>query len=147
MRAIWGEVLNRSDFDDDDNFFDLGGYSLTVVQMISFIAERMQVEIPIDAVFDAPTLRALTQYLLDSARFGVAALDDGMVLTSGKPEQGALFAFPPGMADCLGYSDLARALEPYGFYGFTFIESDDRIVQYADLAIETVLKFASNLRQ
>jgi hypothetical protein len=42
----------------------------------------MRVEIPIDAIFDAPTLRGLTQYLLDSARFGAGALDDGMVLMS-----------------------------------------------------------------
>jgi diaminobutyrate--2-oxoglutarate aminotransferase len=137
LRAIWEEVLNRSDFDEDDDFFDLGGHSLAAVQMISFVAERMQVELPIDAVFDAPTLRALTQYLLDSARFGVAALDDGMVLMGGDPQRGALFAFPPGMADCLGYSDLARALDPYAFYGFTFLEGDDRIVQYADLIQST----------
>jgi acyl carrier protein len=137
LRAIWEEVLNRSDFDEDDDFFDLGGHSLAAVQMISFVAERMQVELPIDAVFDAPTLRALTQYLLDSARFGVAALDDGMVLMGGDPQRGALFAFPPGMADCLGYSDLARALDPYAFYGFTFLERDDRIVQYADLIQST----------
>jgi diaminobutyrate-2-oxoglutarate transaminase len=137
LRAIWEEVLHRSDFDEDDDFFDLGGHSLTAVQMISLVAERMQVELPIDAVFDAPTLRALTQYLLDSARFGVAALDDGMVLMSGEPQHGALFAFPPGMADCLGYSELARALEPFAFYGFTFLEGDDRIVQYADLIQST----------
>jgi hypothetical protein len=53
------------------------------------------------------------------------------------PQHGALFAFLPGMADCLGYSDLARALDPYAFYGFTFLEGDDRIVQYADLIQST----------
>ena len=93
----------------------------------------MRVAIPIDAIFDAPTLRGLTQYLLDSARFGAAALDDGMVLMSGDPANGAIFGFPPATADCLGYCDLARSLDPRAFYGFTFLESEDRIARYAEL--------------
>jgi amino acid adenylation domain-containing protein len=133
LRRIWAEILHRADIGEDDDFFDLGGHSLTAVQMVSFVEERMGVELPINAVFDAPTLRELTQYLLDTAHFGVAALDDGMVLMDGNPEEGALFAFPPGTADCLGYYELARAQRPIGFYGFTFIESDDRVRQYADI--------------
>jgi fengycin family lipopeptide synthetase E len=133
LRRIWAEVLQRAEIGEDDDFFDLGGHSLAAVQMVSFVEERMQVELPINVVFDAPTLRQLTRYLLDSARFGVAALDDGMVLMDGDPTQGALFAFPPGTADCLGYRELARALRPIGFYGFTFLESEDRVRQYADL--------------
>jgi fengycin family lipopeptide synthetase E len=133
LRRIWEEILNRGDLGEDDDFFDLGGHSLTAVQMVSFVEERMKVELPINVVFDAPTLRALTQYLLDSAHFGVAALDDGMVLMDGSPEQGAVFAFPPGTADCLGYCELAKALRPRGFYGFTFLEGEDRIGQYAGL--------------
>jgi diaminobutyrate--2-oxoglutarate aminotransferase len=137
LRAIWEEVLGRSDFGEEDDFFDLGGHSLLAVQMVSLVGERLQVELPVDAVFDAPTLRELTQYLLDSARFGLAALDDGMVLMSGDPAQGSIFAFPPGMADCLGYSELAWALNPYAFYGFTFIEDKERIARYADLIQST----------
>jgi amino acid adenylation domain-containing protein len=133
LRRIWMEILNRGDIGRDENFFDLGGHSLTAMQMVSFVEERMKAELPINIVFDAPTLEALTQYLLDSAHFGVAALDDGMVLMDGSPEQGAVFAFPPATADCLGYCELAKALRPRGFYGFTFIESEDRIRQYANL--------------
>src|SRR5262249_46896165 len=102
LRRIWAEILNRGGIGEDDDFFDLGGHSLTAVQMVSLVEERMKVELPINVVFDAPTLKALTKYLLDSAYFGVAALDDGMVLMDGSPEQGAVFAFPPGTADCLG---------------------------------------------
>jgi hybrid polyketide synthase/nonribosomal peptide synthetase FtdB len=101
--------------------------------MVSFVEQRMKVALPINVVFDAPTLEALTQYLLDSAHFGIAALDDGMVLMDGDPGQGAVFAFPPATADCLGYRELAKALRPSGFYGFTFIESEDRIRRYANL--------------
>ena len=137
LRRIWEEILGRSDFRADENFFDLGGHSLTAMQMVSFVELRMKAVLPINVVFDAPTLQALAQYLLDSARFGVAALDDGMVLMDGDPAQGAVFAFPPATADCLGYRELARSLRPLGFYGFTFIESEDRIRQYAILIQES----------
>ena len=133
LRRIWEEILNRGNIGKDENFFDLGGHSLTAMQMVSFVEQRMKVALPINVVFDAPTLEALAQYLLDSAHFGIAALDDGMVLMDGDPGRGAVFAFPPATADCLGYRELAKALRPFGFYGFTFIESEDRIRRYANL--------------
>jgi diaminobutyrate--2-oxoglutarate aminotransferase len=139
LRAIWEEILGRTDFSDNDDFFDIGGHSLLAVQMISLVEERMKIELPINVIFDAPTLRELTQHALEIARFGVAALDDGMVLMAGEPSRGGLFAFPPGTADCLGYSDLARTLSPQAFYGFTFLESEDRIRRYAELIQSTPL--------
>jgi thioesterase domain-containing protein len=51
----------------------------------------------------------------------------------GDPACGAIFALPPATADYLGYSDLARSLDPRAFYGFTFLEGEDRIALYAEL--------------
>jgi diaminobutyrate--2-oxoglutarate aminotransferase len=135
LRAIWEEVLNQTDFNENADFFDLGGHSFLAVQMVSLVEERLNISLPINVIFDTPTLSQLADYLLDSARFGLAALDDGMVLMSGDPMQGhsALFAFPPATADCLGYTDLARSLQPHVFYGFTFLEQENRIAGYADL--------------
>jgi diaminobutyrate-2-oxoglutarate transaminase len=135
LRAIWEEVLCRTDFDENADFFDLGGHSFLAVQMVSLVEERLKIQLPINVIFDTPTLNQLAEYLLDSARFGLSALDDGMVLMSGDPDkgQGAVLAFPPATADCLGYTDLARALQPCAFYGFTFLEEETRISGYADL--------------
>jgi acyl-coenzyme A synthetase/AMP-(fatty) acid ligase/acyl carrier protein len=42
-----------------DNFFDIGGHSLAVMQLLSRIRSRWDVDLRISDVFDAPTLAAL----------------------------------------------------------------------------------------
>ena len=45
-----------------DNFFDLGGHSLIAMQVISRLRDALQVEVPVRALFDAPTATELPCY-------------------------------------------------------------------------------------
>lgn len=45
------------------NFFQQGGYSLLAAQLISDLAKEFEVKIPLRALFDHPTPRALARYL------------------------------------------------------------------------------------
>lgn len=59
--GIWEEVLNVRPIGVQDNFFELGGHSLLATQVISRIQAAFSVELPIQAVFEAPTVLAMAQ--------------------------------------------------------------------------------------
>jgi SAM-dependent methyltransferase/acyl carrier protein len=60
---IWCEVLGLGEVDIDDDFFDLGGDSLKAVRLANRLQRRMGDVVHSNAVFDAPTVRRMTQYL------------------------------------------------------------------------------------
>ncbi|MFI2352996.1 non-ribosomal peptide synthase/polyketide synthase, partial [Streptomyces sp. NPDC019443] len=59
LAGIWAQVLGADRVGTTDGFFDLGGHSLLATQVISRIREAFRVEIPLAALFDAPTVREL----------------------------------------------------------------------------------------
>ncbi|HVH12151.1 MAG TPA: phosphopantetheine-binding protein, partial [Longimicrobium sp.] len=62
----WRELLGVGDIGTHDDFFQLGGHSLVGMQVISRIRQRFGVELPLRAVFEAPTVAALAA-LVDEA--------------------------------------------------------------------------------
>jgi acyl carrier protein len=59
LRTTWVSLLGVTDVKDEDNFFDLGGNSLTAIELIDRVKDLLGVELSITAVFDHPTLAAL----------------------------------------------------------------------------------------
>ncbi|RKH11913.1 amino acid adenylation domain-containing protein, partial [Corallococcus sp. CA053C] len=59
LAAIWARVLRVERVGARDNFFGLGGHSLLATQALSQLRSTFQVELPLRAFFEAPTLEAL----------------------------------------------------------------------------------------
>ena len=64
---IWSELLGITDFSVEDNFFRLGGNSLRATQLMLRVRDEMQVEIPLHATFESPTIVALAERI-DASR-------------------------------------------------------------------------------
>ena len=59
LAAIFAEVLKITDVSATADFFELGGHSLLATQVKARIAATFQVEVPLHAMFEAPTVAAL----------------------------------------------------------------------------------------
>ncbi|MEO8433240.1 MAG: amino acid adenylation domain-containing protein, partial [Acidobacteriota bacterium] len=59
LAGIWREVLRIERIGVLDNFFDLGGHSLLAMQVISRARDAFQVELPLRALFESPTVALL----------------------------------------------------------------------------------------
>jgi len=61
--TIWKEILSVEHLGLDDNFFDVGGRSLHVVQVKSRLEESLGLELPIIKLFQYPTIRSLAEFI------------------------------------------------------------------------------------
>ncbi len=64
ITGIWQQVLGVEEVGLHDNFFELGGNSLIALQVIAKLKKEFQTQVPAVALFEAPTVSALAQYLL-----------------------------------------------------------------------------------
>jgi thioester reductase-like protein len=60
---IWSEILKIQQISINDNFFNLGGHSLLIVQMFARIRSAYQVDLPLQDLFEAPTVETLAAKL------------------------------------------------------------------------------------
>jgi acyl-coenzyme A synthetase/AMP-(fatty) acid ligase/acyl carrier protein len=63
VAAMWQEVLQIARIGINDNFFDLGGHSLLMLQINGKIRAAFSIDIPLTDMFQYPTIRSLARRL------------------------------------------------------------------------------------
>ena len=138
IAALWSELLGVERIGRHDNFFDLGGYSLMVFQVIEGLKQKGY-EVALQDVLLAQQLSALAA-LIDRPREGVASANANanaqwVTLRKGGARRPLVFVHEPS-GEVLSYERLAAHIDPeVGLYGIradrAAVHADSR---YEDLA-------------
>lgn len=64
VAEIWGEILGVTDVTPDDDFFSLGGTSISALRVIALVRQEFGVPIPLAVIFETPSVAALASSVL-----------------------------------------------------------------------------------
>lgn len=124
--AVWTDLLDVEPIGVEDDFFDLGGHSLLVTRAMAGVRDRFGVELPVQTLFEAPTIAALAERIAAGrVAPGLAPSSHGpssLVLLQPGGSRRPVFVVPGGQADANRLFHFARLAREVGdnraFYGF-----------------------------
>ncbi len=103
LAEIWREVLGVEKVGIYDDFFDLGGHSLLVTQVVSRLCETLGIELPVSALFEFVTIAQLTDYVVQMM---VEQLDNGEIAHMlAQLDESDSFCRPPAVMERLKNHD------------------------------------------
>ncbi|HSE16232.1 MAG TPA: amino acid adenylation domain-containing protein, partial [Pyrinomonadaceae bacterium] len=75
LASVWSRILGIKNIGREQNFFQLGAHSLMATQITSRIRSIFQVELPLQSLFESPTIAGLAQIIEAAmkANLGVSA--------------------------------------------------------------------------
>ena len=66
VMECWAKVLQKSEIDSNENFFDVGGTSLLAVKLYRLLQQRLNVDVPILGLFRYPSVRGFVETLINA---------------------------------------------------------------------------------
>jgi acyl-coenzyme A synthetase/AMP-(fatty) acid ligase/acyl carrier protein len=69
LADLYAHILNLDKVSIDDSFFDLGGHSLLAMRLATRIHTELGIDIPVQTIFDQPTITQLAQHIPPRQRF------------------------------------------------------------------------------
>jgi amino acid adenylation domain-containing protein len=120
VTALWNDVLGVSSTTIDTDFFTAGGNSLLALRLVQRIRTEFGVDLPLGQVFEAPTIRSLTDRIGAGRPSGTCAVrlrgGTGPILVLFHPVGGSIAAYR-SIADTWSgpvHTFQARALVDHG---------------------------------
>jgi amino acid adenylation domain-containing protein len=79
LANIWADILGLEQIGIEDNFFDLGGHSLLVIQVVLRSRQAFDVDIPLQALFESSTISSFSELILELQAQDIALVEQSIV--------------------------------------------------------------------
>jgi len=76
IARIWQEALGMDQIGINDGFAQLGGHSLLAIRIVADLRKAFQIDLPVRALFDAPTVAELASRIKTEITAEIEALTD-----------------------------------------------------------------------
>ncbi|OLQ57027.1 non-ribosomal peptide synthetase [Bacillus licheniformis] len=137
LAEIWKNILGLTDPGIKDNFFDAGGHSLKVLQLIHQINAGMGLNMHYQAVYDFPTIETMAR-AIQAAVF--ESKTDNVFVKLNQKDSIPVFCFPPLIGYGLVYNEMAKRLDgSCTVYAADFLEEPSYEKEIVDLYAESMI--------
>jgi amino acid adenylation domain-containing protein len=79
LAQVWSEILRVDPISIHDNFFDLGGHSLLIMQVLSRLRERFGMQVTVREVFERPTIAEIAELLNSNGHSSSGNAEDAII--------------------------------------------------------------------
>jgi acyl carrier protein len=76
IARIWQDALGIDEVGIHDNFSQLGGHSLLAIRIVTELRKAFQIDLPVRALFDAPTVAEFSSYIKEHLAAEIESLTD-----------------------------------------------------------------------
>ena len=139
LLLIWSEIFKSSNIKLSDNFFDLGGNSIAILQLFSRIDTVLQKKTPPTKLFEYPTVQGLADYL--SSTYGTKS-ENSLIKLRTSGTKSPLFCFHAGDGHVLFYKNVADSIGPdypvYAIQPGELLEGKKKYTDIKEMAIDYI---------
>ncbi|QWP74771.1 HSAF biosynthetic non-ribosomal peptide synthetase/polyketide synthase [Lysobacter sp. K5869] len=137
MAEHWKQLLGLQQVGLHDDFFEVGGSSIKLIELIYNLQSEFNIAIEVSQLFKLTTLHGMAKTVEAISLGRVAGAQPYLRFNAGRGHEQTIFCFPPAGGHGLVYRQLAVHLPEYEFVSFNYLLGDDKVARYADL-IESI---------
>ncbi|MFB9435727.1 amino acid adenylation domain-containing protein [Streptomyces showdoensis] len=136
MAAHWQTLLGLERPGLRDDFFEAGGSSIKLIELIHHLRTEFNAAVPVGGLFRTSTLHGMARTLEDVVTGRLPGAEPYLWFNPGADPTGTVFCLPPAGGHGLVYRQLAARLPAHRFAAFNYLSGPDKAARYADLAEE-----------
>ncbi|MFF0410711.1 amino acid adenylation domain-containing protein [Kitasatospora sp. NPDC004745] len=130
----WKALLGLDEVGLQHDFFELGGSSIRLIELIHHLQTEFNVGIPVGQLFKVTTLHGMARTLEQIITGELEGGQPHLWFNPQAPEDRTVLCFPPAGGHGLVYRQLAGHLPGHRLAAFNYLTGDDKTARYADLA-------------